>query len=78
MEWVAESLLKSHDFGFGCHHPNLSRGVFTIEGRTYRLCCGYGVKLTYSLENMSMDSHAGGIRLDKVILGLRAKPANLR
>jgi hypothetical protein len=49
MEWVAQWLWKSYDFAFGCHHRNLSR-VFTIEHRTYRVCCSCGVKFTYSLE----------------------------
>jgi len=61
MEWVAEWLLKSYDFAFGCHHRNLSR-VFTIEGRTYRVCCGCGVSFKYSLENMSMERRARRIR----------------
>jgi len=38
---------------FGCQHSQLSR-VFTIEGRTYRVCCNCGAKFDYSLENMSM------------------------
>jgi hypothetical protein len=65
MEWVAEWLLKSFDFAFGCHHRNLSR-VFTIEGRTYRVCCGCGVNFKYSLENMSMERHARRIRCPTV------------
>jgi len=54
MEWVAQLLWKSYDFAFGCHHRNLSR-VFTIERRTYRVCCSCGAKFTYSLENMSVE-----------------------
>jgi hypothetical protein len=38
---------------FGCQHGQLSR-VFTIEGRTYRVCCNCGSKFDYSLEKMSM------------------------
>ena len=53
MEWVAKWLWKSYDLAFGCHHRNLSR-VFTIDRRTYRVCCSCGVKFTYSLENMSV------------------------
>lgn len=41
------------NFLFGCHHRQLSR-VFTICGRTYRVCCDCGSKFDYSLEHMSM------------------------
>jgi hypothetical protein len=40
------------DFIFGCYHSKLSR-VFTIEGRTYRVCCGCGAQFDYSLECMT-------------------------
>jgi hypothetical protein len=53
MEWA----LRVLDFVFGCHHSNLSR-VFTIEGRTYRLCCTCGARFNYSLETMAMDRRA--------------------
>jgi hypothetical protein len=53
MEWV----LRVLDFVFGCHHSNLSR-VFTIDRRTYRLCCLCGARFKYSLETMAMDRHA--------------------
>ena len=43
------------DMFFGCFHSQLSR-VFTIEGRTYRVCCNCGRKFDYSLTNMSMES----------------------
>jgi len=38
---------------FGCIHPRLSR-VFTIQRRTYRVCCDCGAEFDYSLEHMSM------------------------
>jgi len=38
---------------FGCWHNQLSR-VFTIQGRTYRVCCNCGAKFDYSLEHMAM------------------------
>jgi hypothetical protein len=72
MEWVAEWLAKNYDFAFGCHHRNLSR-VFTIEGRTYRVCCGCGVSFKYSLENMSMERHARRIRRPTEVLGARMR-----
>jgi hypothetical protein len=46
-----EGLVRTLDFLFGCHHSNLSR-VFTLDGRTYRVCCSCGAKFDYSLENM--------------------------
>jgi hypothetical protein len=41
------------DLLFGCHHSNLSR-VFTIGGRTYRVCCDCGAQFRYSLDTMSI------------------------
>jgi len=41
------------DFLFGCHHHNLSR-VFTIDGRTYRVCYECGAEFKYSLTSMSI------------------------
>ena len=38
-----DSVVAALDFLFGCHHHNLSR-VFTIHGRTYRVCCGCGAE----------------------------------
>ncbi len=37
---------------FGCHHNALSR-VFTINRRTYRVCCDCGAEFEYSLKTMS-------------------------
>jgi len=52
-----QGLVKTLDFVFGCHHGNLSR-VFTIDGRTYRVCCGCGAKFDYSMETMSQGHRA--------------------
>ena len=41
------------DLFFGCRHRQLTR-VFTIERRTYRVCCACGRKFDYSLESMSI------------------------
>ncbi len=41
------------EFLFGCHHGNLSR-VFTVGGRSYRVCCDCGAQFGYSLETMSI------------------------
>jgi hypothetical protein len=43
------------NFAFGCHHRKLSR-VFTIEGRSYKVCCDCGAHLDYSLKEMSLVS----------------------
>lgn len=48
-----ENLTAIFKWFFGCHHSQLSR-VFTIERRTYRVCCNCGVQFDYSLENMSI------------------------
>lgn len=45
------------DFLFGCHHSNLSR-VFTISGRSYRVCCECGAQFGYSLQTMSIQRRA--------------------
>jgi hypothetical protein len=42
------------EFIFGCHHGPLSR-VFTIGGRTYKVCCDCGKKFSYSLVNMRIE-----------------------
>ncbi len=46
-----EGVIRTLDVLFGCHHGNLSR-VFTLDGRSYRVCCSCGAKFDYSLENM--------------------------
>jgi hypothetical protein len=48
------NLARLLNFVFGCHHSNLSR-VFTIDRRTYRVCCDCGTELDYSLETMSIN-----------------------
>jgi hypothetical protein len=49
-----DSVVAALNFLFGCHHHNLSR-VFTIPGRTYRVCCDCGTEFKYSLTNMSIE-----------------------
>lgn len=51
-------LIRTLDYLFGCHHSNLSR-VFTIGGRTYRVCCACGAKFDFSLENMATGHRLG-------------------
>lgn len=47
------NLTKIGDLLFGCWHTNMSR-VFTIDNRSYRVCCDCGAEFDYSLETMSM------------------------
>ena len=51
---VIKVLLAFISWIFGCHHGQLSR-VFTIDGKTYRVCCNCGSKFDYSLDTMSMN-----------------------
>jgi hypothetical protein len=51
---LMERLMSTLDFLFGCHHGHLSR-VFTIGGRSYRVCCDCGAKFKYSLASMCME-----------------------
>jgi len=54
-----EKVMAVFDFIFGCHHSHLSR-VFTMGGRTYRVCCDCGTKFKYSLTSMSMERRFEG------------------
>jgi hypothetical protein len=49
-----QRVIAIFDFIFGCHHSHLSR-VFTVDRRTYRVCCDCGAKFQYSLDSMSME-----------------------
>jgi hypothetical protein len=53
-EFFMEKVIDAVDFVFGCHHGHLSR-VFTIERRTYQVCCDCGAKFNYSLASMSLE-----------------------
>jgi hypothetical protein len=53
-EILMERLIDILDFVFGCHHGHLSR-VFSIDGRTYRVCCECGAKFNYSLASMCIE-----------------------
>ena len=59
-------VVAASEFLLGCHHHNLSR-VFTIDGRTYRVCCECGAEFKYSLTSMSIVQ-----RLSRVIPGSHA------
>jgi hypothetical protein len=41
------------ELAFGCHHRKLSR-VFTIDERTYKVCCDCGATFRYSMKFMSI------------------------
>ena len=52
------------DFALGCHLRHMSR-VFTLEGRTYKVCCDCGKNFDYSLQKMAI------VRRRMVRAGLR-------
>jgi hypothetical protein len=56
-----EKLVEIFNFVFGCHHAHLSR-VFTIDGRTYQVCCDCGAKFKYSLTSMRIERPIRPIR----------------
>jgi len=61
-----QSLVQTLDFIFGCHHTHLIR-VFTIEHRTYRVCCDCGAKFEYSLESMCMERRLSTLDLQQFL-----------
>lgn len=58
------------DLLFGCHHSNLSR-VFTIGGRTYRVCCECGAQFRYSLDTMAIQQQDSADRQRCHVLHLK-------
>jgi hypothetical protein len=50
---LANPFAKVLDFAFACRHSHLSR-VFTIRGRTYKVCCDCGADFDYSLKDMEI------------------------
>lgn len=55
-EAVTHPFASAVEFAFGCHHAKLSR-VFTIDGHSYKVCCGCGAHFQYSLRTMSITTH---------------------
>lgn len=53
---VTRPFASALEFAFGCHHAKLSR-VFTIEGHSYKVCCGCGAHFEYSLRTMSITTN---------------------
>ena len=63
---VTHPFASALEFALGCHHRHLSR-VFTLRGRSYKVCCDCGQTFDYSLLTMStVQSH----RRLSAILGL--------
>ena len=52
-----KAVAKAINYLFGCHHSHLSR-VFTINKRSYRVCCDCGASFEYSLATMSMRGYS--------------------
>jgi hypothetical protein len=50
---VTHPVANALEFAFGCYHGKLSR-VFTIRGRSYKVCCDCGATFRYSLRTMSI------------------------
>ncbi len=61
MRMLAE-VIRSVDWVFGCHHGSLSR-VFTIGGRTYKVCLDCGRQFDYSWQSMSVKPAAPRLSL---------------
>jgi hypothetical protein len=53
---VTHPFANALELACGCHHAKLSR-VFTIEGRSYKVCCDCSAKFDYSLRSLSIVPH---------------------
>jgi hypothetical protein len=73
-ETVTQPLAEALDFAFGCHHRKLSR-VFTLDGHSYKVCCGCGARFDYSLQTMSIRTHH---KLFPALRRLRARQIHRR
>ena len=67
---ILSYMAAAFEFLFGCHHSNLSR-VFTISGRSYRVCCDCGTQFGYSLETMSIWTRASSRSAPSHVLHLK-------
>ena len=65
-----QTLLRILDLLFGCHHRDLSR-VFTLNGRTYRVCCTCGTRFSYSLAGMRMGPRLAEVPLENFYIARR-------
>ena len=74
---VTHPLASVLDFALGCHHAHLSR-VFTLRGRSYKVCCDCGATFDYSLRTMSIiyrHSTLPGLHRLRALRRLRARPS---
>ena len=74
LDSVAHPLAKVLERAFGCHHTGLSR-VFTIKGRTYKVCLECGATFDYSLTEMSIVHRR---RFFPALMRLRRRRRHLR
>jgi len=74
LESVAHPFAKMLERAFGCHHTGLSR-VFTIKGRTYKVCLECGATFDYSLKEMSIVHRR---RFFPALMRLRRRRRHLR
>ena len=74
---VTHPLANALELAFGCRHPGLSR-VFTIKGRSYKVCLECGARFDYSLQTMSIVRRRrffpSLIRLRRMRRHLRSEP----
>jgi hypothetical protein len=74
---MTHPLANMLEFALGCHHAHLSR-VFTLRGRTYKVCCDCGATFDYSLRTMSIVAHRRNVvalRRLKALRRLRSRHA---
>ncbi len=71
MQTILSYITAALDFLFGCHHSNMSR-VFTIGGRSYRVCCDCGAQFGYSLESMSIRKRGSSVSARCHVLHLKS------
>ncbi|HET9409701.1 MAG TPA: hypothetical protein VFO39_20865 [Candidatus Sulfotelmatobacter sp.] len=60
------------EYVLGCQHRHLSR-VFTLRGRTYKVCCDCGARFDYSLRTMSIVHRRDALRRLLALRRLRAR-----
>ena len=68
---VTHPLADVLEYALGCHHRHLSR-VFTLKGRTYKVCCDCGATFDYSLRAMSIVHHRGKLPALRRLRALRS------
>ncbi len=71
-EKMTAEIMRSIDWIFGCHHSALSR-VFTIGGRTYKVCLNCGGQFDYSWQAMSVKGAAPRLALVPKAVEARAQ-----